>query len=469
MSKKKKKRRDRDQVRLPSRTLPLPAEVIERVFAVGSFSDKDAAVCARVSRDKTWQRCVREVLWRTLDLMLCLKGPKASHVDLERADGCVFLHNPSRKTRAAIAKPKKTRTVKELYLSFPNSAPFCWINNGCPTPWRLAKILSECAAALEVLEVSFTKQEYKKRFKSLAWLLRAHPMPRLRQLRFYDLGDWHGGTVPREQDIAEALVAQQPERPGERLFAPTVILSSVSHEPPPPSYWPEYLPRNPRLNPIARILKRLDLSITTSLTLHGNALRSFKPASLPRHLVSLDLTFVPCHDHVAYLVGEEYEYADSSDDQWSAQNETRGLMNHLVALASLRSLTIRFDTPTQATYHSQRLIKRLHASYPPGLRHLAFKTHTPSNLSLVPAGTTSTPFEAATNFAYGLLWDDSFDDLTQAVQRVFLDLATLEMPAVPLRHAQTAAQRVSSSAALEEWRSFGGKLIARDVNGQALV
>ena len=117
------------------------------------------------------------------------------------------------------------------------------------------------------------------------------------------------------------------------------------------------------------IVSRLDATAITSLALHGNAIAimavTYSFFMLPPHLAALDVTFVPSDEHIAAFVGDN------------------GLVRKLGGLPTLYSFTVRVDTPARSfqstsTFQSdlwRQLVSRLHANYPPGLKQLAFKTH----------------------------------------------------------------------------------------------
>lgn len=165
---RKRQRRLVFAARLKTKLFPflLAPEIIARIFALGDFSEQDGARFALVTRKSTWQHCVRGVLWRQLDLTVCVRGPRTA------AAGGICLHarGASRKTLAADELPERLAGVKELSIK---PSKYCLKSRRCTQQKPLRALLASCAG-LNLITIT---NNYK------SFYLRISPAPSQSSLR----------------------------------------------------------------------------------------------------------------------------------------------------------------------------------------------------------------------------------------------------------------------------------------------
>ena len=435
----------------------LPSELIERLFSVANFSQSDATALARVSRNSTWQRCVNEVLWTLLAVKLCEMWTENDKPKLSSAQCHCYVHKlkTQPKVRALLSHPEKARFVRHLDVMIAES---CY-KVDCRLLHPFTALL--CAFPLQSICIHASDSDLFPVKMTLDTLAASSPELQLSSLQVYldakasSLTNNVRLTATRENASAElvrhpafATGLPPPSRLNRRtgtrtrkqlLSVPTVIISSRT----------------------LHAFDAIDLDAATSLTLHGHAL-DLSGANLKAHtlhyLVVLDVTFTPERSNMLSFVSRD-----------------AGLVKKLGRLASLRRLTIRFDTPDELLHLSheaclqlQFVRQHLHDNYPPGLEHLAFKVHSPQFLSPAslagfhfledgaPPGPAPFHLVSAKNFAFDLLFRESLPRLATALSTTFMDLKSLELPVVPFDLWQEAQSVLDSLAGIRNWRHSPG-------------
>lgn len=100
--------------------MPLPPELIVLVFKLGRFTQQEAAVLACVTRNPTWQACVRPILWHSLTVYSCWTGARRGLA----AENTVFVH-ANKKAQAIRGNAELAKEVTTLRIRGDEVCKFC--------------------------------------------------------------------------------------------------------------------------------------------------------------------------------------------------------------------------------------------------------------------------------------------------------------------------------------------------------
>lgn len=435
---------------------PLPSEVIQRVFAVGEFSESDAAKLARVTKHGVWQECALQAMWSELEVKVC---------EARKHDPRLFVHKlkTQKKVKRLLKKPlERLRFVKRLTITIADTCE--------QAECRFRNPLDDLIGRFDVLVLNVPTQSYRRTVAAVLESVRACP-PRA-FLVYASSPNSHDPV--REPDVSADLVRHwahatgvpkqqiDKKKPNKRhgICISTVAVSIRG------------VVGSNYLRSSGSPLALLDLQTTTSLTLHGSWQWDGTLKTL-RNLVALDFTLDPSYG---------YELRDFLD-------ERTGPLAALQHMPSLRRLTIRVWRPYPLLLHNHSgynssgaglgtvthwdtLQRRLHSVYPPALEVLAFKSHTarPNPTQCSPAW-----LQSAEACAYHLIFKHSINDLCASLSRFFnlrvrvapslswlwwtdpaLRVQVLELPTVPYDKWAEATEIINARYEVARWRREPG-------------